>query len=151
MPPGTCHPRRGPENTWSAISAALVKGNRGLPGGSSLARLMMNERGKRARTLAPRLTLKQIPTRRIIRSVVVMVVARIGSLHGLVQTRPSAKPPRLGPRTPSNQPPESAPSKSSPNRLIRRDSQPGCGIAAGGRLAKPGRSAEHGAGRRGRL
>ncbi len=49
-----------PENTWSSINAALVRGSRGLPGGTSLARLLMEKRGKRVRTLAPRLTLKQI-------------------------------------------------------------------------------------------
>ncbi len=49
-----------PENTWLAINTALANGIRGLPGGSSLARLLMGKRGKRVRTLAPRFTVTQI-------------------------------------------------------------------------------------------
>ena len=33
------------DETWSAIDAALRRGRRGLPGGSSLARLLAEERG----------------------------------------------------------------------------------------------------------
>src|SRR5947209_19437316 len=33
------------DETWSAIDAALKRGRRGLPGGSSLARLLAEERG----------------------------------------------------------------------------------------------------------
>lgn len=36
-----------PENTWGAINTALSKGSRGLPGGSSLTRLIDERRSKR--------------------------------------------------------------------------------------------------------
>jgi hypothetical protein len=35
-----------PEETWNAVNMALVQGHRGLPGGSSLARLLGSEKQK---------------------------------------------------------------------------------------------------------
>jgi hypothetical protein len=49
-----------PGESWGAISLALSKGQRGLPAGSSLARLLAERRGARNRKGLPRLTLKQI-------------------------------------------------------------------------------------------
>src|SRR5204863_293792 len=49
-----------PEEDWGAISGALAKGHRGLPGGTSLARLLAQQRGKRNPKALPRLVLKQI-------------------------------------------------------------------------------------------
>jgi hypothetical protein len=46
--------------TWRSIEMALFQGLRGLPGGSSLARLLAERRGKRNHMGLPRLTLKQI-------------------------------------------------------------------------------------------
>src|SRR5262245_20624201 len=43
-----------------AVQRALVTGCRGLLGGTSLARLLAERRGKRYRTHAPRQTVKQI-------------------------------------------------------------------------------------------
>ncbi len=45
---------------WKAISGALAKGSRGLPGGSSLARLLAEHRGARNPKDLPRLTVEQI-------------------------------------------------------------------------------------------
>src|SRR5881296_1573958 len=45
---------------WVAISEALRHGFRGLPGGSSLARLLAELRGVRNRNAPPRLSVKQI-------------------------------------------------------------------------------------------
>lgn len=45
---------------WSAINAALQKGNRGLAGGSSLARLLAAKRAVRNRKGLPPLTISQI-------------------------------------------------------------------------------------------
>jgi hypothetical protein len=45
---------------WSAINVALTKGNRGLPGGSSLARLLAARRGVRNKKGLPRFTVPQI-------------------------------------------------------------------------------------------
>jgi hypothetical protein len=45
-----------PETTWSAVDNALHKGRRGLPSGSSLAKLLMERRGHRHHFLTPRLT-----------------------------------------------------------------------------------------------
>src|SRR5262249_30093704 len=39
--------------TWTAVDQALKKGLRGLPGGSSLAKLLAERRGKRHRGLLP--------------------------------------------------------------------------------------------------
>jgi hypothetical protein len=49
-----------PGETWAAVQAALREGLRGLPGGSSLARLLARERGVRRRSLRPRLAERQI-------------------------------------------------------------------------------------------
>jgi superfamily II DNA or RNA helicase len=46
--------------TWKGVQVALVKGCRGLPGGSSLARLLGEERGVRNHLAAPPLTEKEI-------------------------------------------------------------------------------------------
>jgi hypothetical protein len=46
--------------TWKAIDRALQAGVRGLPGGSSLARLLAEQRGKRNHMRLPPLTLEQI-------------------------------------------------------------------------------------------
>ena len=45
---------------WSGIESALVRGHRGLRGGSSLARLLEDRRGYRNPASRPRLTIKQI-------------------------------------------------------------------------------------------
>jgi hypothetical protein len=45
---------------WSAIDHSLKKGNRGLPGGSSLVRLLAEHRGVRNRKGLPRLTHRHI-------------------------------------------------------------------------------------------
>jgi hypothetical protein len=47
-------------DTWSAIHAALREGRRGLPGGTTLAGLLVKERGARIGYYAPDLTEKQI-------------------------------------------------------------------------------------------
>jgi hypothetical protein len=49
-----------PRETWLAVDQALRLGRRGLPGGSSLARLLARLCGARNRTSMPRLTAKQI-------------------------------------------------------------------------------------------
>ena len=49
-----------PGEKWSAINAALQSGGRGLPGGSSLAKLLASERGKRNKQNLPKLTEAQI-------------------------------------------------------------------------------------------
>jgi hypothetical protein len=46
--------------TWSAVSTALVDGLRGLPGGSSLARLLAKHRGVRNRKDLPKLRIATI-------------------------------------------------------------------------------------------
>ena len=46
--------------TWQAVNQALVRGGRGLPGGSSLARLLEEHRGKRNKARSPPLTVEQI-------------------------------------------------------------------------------------------
>jgi hypothetical protein len=45
-----------PGETWMGINSALTKGYRGLPGGSSLPRLLAEQRGRRNRKGAPKLT-----------------------------------------------------------------------------------------------
>ena len=50
----------GPGETWAGLDAALRSGRRGLPGGSSLARLLAQERGVRNPMELPRLTVRQI-------------------------------------------------------------------------------------------
>ena len=49
-----------PGETWAYVNAALVAGTRGLPGGSSLARLLKKERGQRNHLALPPLTIEQI-------------------------------------------------------------------------------------------
>ena len=49
-----------PGETWRRISMALNKGHRGLPAGSSLARLLAERRGRETPRALPRLTIKQI-------------------------------------------------------------------------------------------
>ncbi|HEV3022844.1 MAG TPA: hypothetical protein VGX76_10255 [Pirellulales bacterium] len=46
--------------TWNAVSMALRVGSRGLPGGSSLAKLLLQRRSARSRHYAPRLTKRQV-------------------------------------------------------------------------------------------
>jgi hypothetical protein len=48
------------DETWRALDHALYDGLRGLPGGSSLARLLAKQRGTRNPADLPRLTIKQI-------------------------------------------------------------------------------------------
>jgi hypothetical protein len=49
-----------PEETWSGVNAALSVGQRGLPGGSSLAQLLERERGVPNLNFPPRLTVAQV-------------------------------------------------------------------------------------------
>lgn len=49
------------DETWKAIDAALRVGVRGLPGGSSLARLLAERRGVRNKSALPRLTAQGNP------------------------------------------------------------------------------------------
>jgi len=49
-----------PKEKWRAVDLALRKGVRGLPGGSSLARLLAAHRGVRNRTALPQLSEEQI-------------------------------------------------------------------------------------------
>jgi hypothetical protein len=53
-------PIHGTDETWSGLNAALQNGLRGLPGGSSLARLLTKHRGVRNRMALPKLTHDQI-------------------------------------------------------------------------------------------
>lgn len=46
--------------TWTAVDQALCKGNRGLRPGSSLAKLLLEHRGRRHKTRPPKLTIRQI-------------------------------------------------------------------------------------------
>ncbi len=46
--------------TWMAVDVALQKGHRGLPGGSSLAKLLAEQRGHRHYFMTPRLSRKKI-------------------------------------------------------------------------------------------
>jgi hypothetical protein len=48
------------DQTWKAADASLRRGNRGLPGGSSLAKLLLTCRGRRHWHLTPDLTVDQI-------------------------------------------------------------------------------------------
>src|SRR5437870_1611020 len=48
------------DETWRRVDSALRIGLRGLRGGSSLARLLAEQRGVRNRSCLPRLTIKQI-------------------------------------------------------------------------------------------
>ena len=49
-----------PEDTWRAINRLLAEGRRGLPGGTSLAQLLVQHRGHRNTSSPPRLTVDQI-------------------------------------------------------------------------------------------
>lgn len=49
-----------PTETWTAVNAALSVGYRGLPGGSSLAKLLTERRGVRNSRALPRLSIKHI-------------------------------------------------------------------------------------------
>ena len=49
-----------PGETWANVTAALMQGLRGFPGGSSLAVLIATRRGVRNLANIPRLTIKQI-------------------------------------------------------------------------------------------
>jgi hypothetical protein len=49
-----------PEETWNGISQALARGGRGLPGGSSLARLLAEHRQVRNSKNLPRLDVAQV-------------------------------------------------------------------------------------------
>ncbi len=49
-----------PDQTWGGVDWALKKGYRGLPGGSSLSRLLAEHRGVKKQRFQPPLTLKQI-------------------------------------------------------------------------------------------
>jgi hypothetical protein len=49
-----------PGETWSAVANALSKGQRGLPGGSSLPRFLTEHRAVRNHLAAPRLTIGEI-------------------------------------------------------------------------------------------
>jgi hypothetical protein len=49
-----------PGETWTAIDLALCHGTRGLPGGSSLARLLAEQRGKRNTQALPALEIERI-------------------------------------------------------------------------------------------
>src|SRR5207253_1136269 len=51
-----------PGETWSAVQSALSNGHRGLPGGSSLARLRARRRGVRSHLALPELYVSQILT-----------------------------------------------------------------------------------------
>jgi hypothetical protein len=51
-----------PGETWAGVATALRNGRRGLPGGSSLARLLAEKRGVRNPMELPRLTIRQIRT-----------------------------------------------------------------------------------------
>ena len=46
--------------TWNAIEVALRRGHRGLPGGSSLAKILARHRGTRNKKRLPKLTCRQI-------------------------------------------------------------------------------------------
>lgn len=48
------------DETWKAVDSALHVGCRGFPGGSSLARLLAEKRGKRNKSDLPRLSVRQI-------------------------------------------------------------------------------------------
>lgn len=51
---------RGPGETWNAVESALRDGRRGLPGGSSLSRLLVAHRGVRNKQDLPPLMVRQI-------------------------------------------------------------------------------------------
>jgi len=59
-PTVTSGPIPGTTNTWQTINAALVQGQRKLPGGDSLPRFLHRELGVRHRLASPRLSIKRI-------------------------------------------------------------------------------------------
>ena len=48
------------DQTWLAVDAALSRGNRGLPGGDTLAQLLHRHRGRWHQRQPPRLTVEQL-------------------------------------------------------------------------------------------
>jgi hypothetical protein len=48
------------DETWGAVDVALARGNRGLPGGTTLAKLLLERRGRPHHNLPPDLTIPQI-------------------------------------------------------------------------------------------
>lgn len=52
----------GRADTWCAVNIALTEGGRGLPGGDSLAKILLRYRGVRRARYRPRLTIAQILT-----------------------------------------------------------------------------------------
>jgi hypothetical protein len=52
--------REAPGETWAAVDAALRNGNRGLKGGSSLARFLARHRGARNHLALPPLRIRRI-------------------------------------------------------------------------------------------
>src|SRR6516165_3014275 len=48
------------QETWVGIDLALQRGSRGLPGGTTLARLLLEQRGVRNHLCLPRLTVRLI-------------------------------------------------------------------------------------------
>jgi superfamily II DNA or RNA helicase len=59
-PTTTSGPIPGTTNTWQTVNAALVQGQRQLPGGDSLPRFLHRELGVRHRLASPRLSIKRI-------------------------------------------------------------------------------------------
>jgi hypothetical protein len=60
-PTARCGPISGaPGETWLAVETALVGGKRGLPGGDSISRLLVRQRGWRNKQALPSLSVKQI-------------------------------------------------------------------------------------------
>ena len=57
---GTGPVHEAPDEKWSALSKALGSGQRGLPSGGSLARLLAKHGRKRNRAALPRLSVKQV-------------------------------------------------------------------------------------------
>ena len=57
---GTVH--EAPSVTWTAIHSALIRGQRGLPAGQTLAVLLLKYRGVRCQRHTPKLTVRQILT-----------------------------------------------------------------------------------------
>jgi hypothetical protein len=51
-----------PDETWKNVQNALFRGGRGLPGNSSISRLLAEQRGRRNRAQLPDLTVPQILT-----------------------------------------------------------------------------------------
>jgi hypothetical protein len=58
--PGSGRIRNSPGETWAAVNLALYRGARGLPGGSSLVRLLAVARGRRNRRQLPSLNVRDV-------------------------------------------------------------------------------------------